>query len=130
MDINSAGEEVDAIIRESLADIPNVANVHDVITIAGNSRETHDTALTAIFKRFSDLEITMNRNKCKFNQSSITCWGMTFSSKGVSPYPCKVDTLQYAVRSDNKDELQSFLCMAQANSDFIHAFSTKTFHMQ
>ena len=96
MGINSVGEEVDGIIRESLSDIPNVANIHDDITIAAN-RQQHDKALRAVFQRFSDLGLTMNRNKCKFNQQSITFWGMKFSSEGVSPDPGKVDTLQYAV---------------------------------
>ena len=38
MGINSAGEEVDAILREALSDIPNVANMHDDITIAGDRK--------------------------------------------------------------------------------------------
>ena len=49
MGINTAKEEVDAIIRESLASISNPTNIHDDITFSGN-RETHDTALRAVFK--------------------------------------------------------------------------------
>ena len=49
MGMNSAKEEVDGIIRESLANTSNPTNIHDDITIAGN-REAHDTALRAVFK--------------------------------------------------------------------------------
>ena len=72
----------------------------------------------------------MNRKKCKFNQNFITSWGTKFSSKGVSPNSCKVDTLHYGIRPNNKDELWSFLGITQANANFIPAFSTKTFHME
>ena len=44
MEINSVGEEVDAILCEAVLDISHVANVNGDITIAGN-RKGHDAAL-------------------------------------------------------------------------------------
>ena len=49
MNIDSTGDDVDAIIRESLTDIPNIVKIHNDITIARN-RETHKTALRSVFK--------------------------------------------------------------------------------
>ena len=86
--------------------------------MAGN-KESHDKALRALFARFSELGLTINQSKCKFNQNEITFWGMRFTPKGITPDLIKVETLHYASRSRNKDELRSFLGMSQANSDFI-----------
>ena len=90
----------------------------------------HDTALKAVLERLSKLGLTINRSKCKFNQSEITFWGMKFTAEGASPDPAKVDSLQYAVKPRNKEELRSFLGMAQTNADFIPNYSSKTYYMR
>ena len=50
---------------------------------------------------------------------------MIISSEGVRPDPEKVAALNNLIPPKTKDELKSFVCMMQSNSDFIPNFSSK-----
>ena len=50
---------------------------------------------------------------------------MLFTSEGVKPDPEKVKALENISPPKDKDELKSFICMMQSNSDFIPNFSKK-----
>ena len=51
---------------------------------------------------------------------------MVISKDGVRPDPAKVAALDHITLPGNKQELISFLCMMQANSEFIPNFSRKS----
>ena len=51
---------------------------------------------------------------------------MIYSADGVRPDPLKVEALDYITAPENKEELVSFLCMMQSNSDFIQNFAEKS----
>ena len=51
---------------------------------------------------------------------------MLISANGVKPDPAKVDALEYLESPKNKEELISFLCMMQSNSDFIPNFAKRS----
>ena len=44
--------------------------------------------------------------------------GHDYSAEGMKPDPAKVDALKYISPLSNKDDLISFLCMMQSNTDF------------
>ena len=48
---------------------------------------------------------------------------MMFGPYGVKPDPPKVEALEYITPPTSKEELISFLCMMQSNSDFIPNFA-------
>ena len=50
---------------------------------------------------------------------------MLISEKGISPDPEKTKALENLAPPKSKDELKSFLCMNQSNSDFIPCFSKR-----
>ena len=50
---------------------------------------------------------------------------MIFSADGMRPDPDKIDALNFITAPTNKDDLFSFLCMMQSNSDFIPNFAQK-----
>ena len=50
---------------------------------------------------------------------------MIFSADGMKPDPAKVDVLDFITAPTNKDNLLSFLCMMQSNSDLIENFAQK-----
>ena len=70
--------------------------------------------------------MTLNKEKCKFGAKEIKFWGMIISAAGIRPDPEKVEALNHMTTPKNKEELISFLCMMQSNSDFIEGFSQKT----
>ena len=51
---------------------------------------------------------------------------MTYGEQGVRPDPAKVEALDYITPPKNKEELISFLCMMQSNSDFIPNFAKES----
>ena len=50
---------------------------------------------------------------------------MIFSADGMRPDPSKVDALDFIPAPTNNDDLLSFLCRMQSNSDFIENFAQK-----
>ena len=67
----------------------------------------------------------MNLKKYVFGASEIRFWGMIVSADGIRPDPAKVEALEHITRPKNKEELNSFICMMQSNSEFIAEFSKK-----
>ena len=83
---NSASEIFQKVISEQIHDIPGTLNIsNDVIKIQAD----HDKAFEAVFKKFADAKLTLNKSKCAFNKSSITFFGFAFSSKGNAPDPTR-----------------------------------------
>ena len=52
------------------------------------------------------------------------------SNKGISPHPEKVQSLKNISPPSNKDELRSFFCMVQSNSDFLPQLARNSIHMR
>ena len=50
---------------------------------------------------------------------------IVYSAEGIKPDPAKVNDLKYISPLSNEDDLISFLCMVQLNTDFIGDFSQK-----
>ena len=51
---------------------------------------------------------------------------MIYGEDGVKPDPSKVEALTFLTAPSNKEELISFLCMMQSNSDFIPNFAQRS----
>ena len=123
---NSAAEIFNEEIRQTLVDIENVANIYDDILVFGKSQQEHDQALLQVLQRFDDCGLTLGRAKCIFNQNEVKFFGMSFSSKGMSPYQDKVQALHAATPPSNAAEVRSFLGMANFSAHFIPQYSTIT----
>ena len=123
---NSASELFQHVICEQIKDIPGVMNVSDDLVVFGTTQEAHDRALEAVFKRFSEIGLTLNKKKCKFSKSSISFFGMVFSSSGVSADPAKVKAIHDAPPPTSASGVRSFLGMATYCAKFIPNFSDVT----
>ena len=69
--------------------------------------------------------LILNPGKGSFANKEINFWGMICSADRMRPDPAKVDALDFITAPTNKDDLLSFLCMMQCNSDFIENFAQK-----
>ena len=78
-----------------------------------------------MIEAISTAGLTLNPNKCTFARKKIQFWGMIFSADGIQPDPSKVDALNFISAPTNRDDLISFLCMMQSNSNFIKTFAQK-----
>ena len=56
-------------------------------------------------------------------ETDIEFWGLLIGAEGVRPDPAKVEALQHITPPTSREELVSFLCMMQSNSDFVPNFS-------
>ena len=120
---NSASEIFQKVINEQIHDIPGTLNISDDVIIFGKTQADHDKALTAVFKKFADVKLTLNKSKCEFNKSSITFFGFVFSSKGIAPDPTKVEAINSALPPTTTSGVRSFLGMATYCAKFIPNFS-------
>ena len=123
MGVKSAQGELNATLKPLFAHIPFVHLIHDDLIIASKTMEEHNTSLLAVMKVISDSGLTLNPSKCLFGKSSINFWGLIISSDGIRPDPSKIDALDNLMAPRNREELKSFICMMQSNSDFIPNFS-------
>ena len=119
----SASEIFHHIIHEQIRDIPNVLNISEVVIVFGTTQAEHDHTLRAVFQRFSDKGLTLNRAKCKFNQGQLNFFGFVFSGNGISPDPLKVDAIKNAPPPSTVKDVRSFIGLATYCSNFIHNFS-------
>jgi hypothetical protein len=120
---NSASEIFQKIINKQIRDIPGAMNISDDIIVFGKTQADHDRALQAVFQKFTEVNLTLNHDKCEYNKSSVTFFGFVFSSNGISPDPKKVEAIHSAKPPTSASGVRSFLGMATYCSKFIPNFS-------
>ena len=118
MGIKPAQAELSAAFRPLFSHIPNVYLIHDDLIIATISFDEHLEALREVMEIIKIKNLTLNPKKCIFAAKEIKFWGMIFSSEGVKPDPEKIKAITDLEPPKNKEELKSFICMMQSNSDF------------
>lgn len=125
MGIKPAQGELNVALKPLFSNIKNVYLIHDDLVIATKVMTEHIQAIQEVMKAISEAGLTLNPKKCTFASSEIHFWGMIFSAEGMRPDPAKVDALNFITPPTNKENLISFLCMMQSNSDFIENFAQK-----
>lgn len=103
-----------------------VRNISDDIIVFGENQLEHDKNLEAVFKRLSERNLTLNKDKCEFNKSQLEFYGYVFSANGISADSQKVDAIKIAEIPKNVSEVRSFLGMTNYVGRFITNYSTIT----
>ena len=119
MGVKSAQGELNLTLKPLFANIPDVHLIHDDLIVASKTRDQHNSALSAVMKAISDVNMTLNPSKCIFGKTEVRFWGMIISADGVRPDPVKVEALEKLSPPESKEDLKSFICMMQSNSEFI-----------
>ncbi|CAB4036085.1 Hypothetical predicted protein [Paramuricea clavata] len=96
MGLKPSQGELNAALLAVVAHIPNAHLIHGDLIVAARTVEDHDRS------------------------------GMIYGEDGVKPDPSKVEALVHLTAPTSKEELVSFLCMMQSNSDFIPNFAQRT----
>ena len=126
MGLKPAQGELNAALAPIFSHIKNVHLIHDDLIIATATKKEHRVALKAVLKAISDAGLTLNPEKCLIGSKEIHFWGLLITSEGIRPDPAKVSALDYVTPPTNKQEVTSFLCMMQANAEFIPNFAQKS----
>ena len=126
MGLSSSQGELNVALRPVFAHIENVHVIHDDLVVATVTNDEHEEAIRHVMEALSKAGLTLNPPKCFFGKKEISFWGMIFGEDGVKPDPAKVEALEHITAPESKEELISFLCMMQSNSDFIPNFAKKS----
>ena len=126
MGLKPAQGELNIALRPIFAHLNGAHLIHDDLVLATKTYEEHIELIGEVMKAVSRSGLTLNPDKCSFGLGEIKFWGTVFSKYGVKPDPEKVTSLMHVTRPENKDELVSFLCMMQSNSEFIDNFAQKS----
>ena len=130
MGATPASGELSRALRPILSNCKGTYVIHDDVIVAGRNKKEHDKNLAEVCRIIEQSGMTLNLEKCLIGKSEIPWWGMRISDKGVTPDPEKVKALRHASPPTSKDEVISFLCMAQSNKDFIPNLSSKTVYLR
>ena len=123
MGVKPAQGELNMALQPLFANIPQAHLIHDDLIVATTTNAEHNEAIEAVMNAISNAGITLNPDKCTFGVPEIEFWGLRIGSDGVRPDPAKVEALDHMTPPQSKEELTSFLCMMQSNSDFIPNFA-------
>ena len=88
--LNSAPEQYQNIIRQTIADCPGATNIADDIVVHGKTTEEHDRNLITLLHRLQERNLTLNKDKCKIGMSQIVFMGLLLNKHGVGPTEEKV----------------------------------------
>ena len=84
----------------------------DDILVHGDTEHDHDEAVKAVLQRLSELNITLNGDKCEFKKSEINFFGMTISRNGIKPNVNKMQDFIDSPAPKDAKEVKSFLGLA------------------
>lgn len=121
-----AAEVFQNTLSTALEGLRGVCNISDDIIVFGENQLEHDKNLEAVFKRLSERNLTLNKDKCEFNKSQLEFYGYVFGANRISADPRKVDAIKTAEIPKNVSEVGSFLGMTNYVERFIPNYSTIT----
>ena len=78
----------------------------------------NDTQLTAALERIQAAGVTLNKEKCEFNKTSLTFLGHSINEKGISPDPHKTAAISKMASPKSTTELRRFMGMVNQLGEF------------
>ena len=123
---NSAAEQFQQAVQQTLSGIPGVMNISDDIIVFGADKTAHNRALQQCFASLEENGLTINRKKCEFYKDKLDFYGLTFSGEGISPDDKKVEAFKNAPPPTNSSEVRSLLGMSNWFSKWIPDYATIT----
>ncbi|XP_058827498.1 uncharacterized protein K02A2.6-like [Topomyia yanbarensis] len=122
--VNCAPELFQSLMESLLAACPNLIGFIDDFLVFGDTEEAHDNALRTVVRRFEELGVQLNHQKCKFKQLEVVFLGHRLSEKGVLPSDDKIRSILNCRSPKSKEELRSFLGLVTFVSRFIPDLAT------
>ena len=125
--ICSAAEVFQEAIRQTLSGIPGAINLSDDILVFGKTQAEHNANLKATLQRLKEKGLTLSREKCEFNKSSLQFFGHIFSAAGLAPDPEKIRAVMDMSAPKSAEEVRSLLGMTNyCGARFIYDYATIT----
>ena len=90
----------------------------DDVFIFGSDQREHDERLQAALQTIKDAGVTLNADKCKFSQSSVTFLGHVIDRNGISADPSKTRAVLEMSKPTSVTELRRYLGMVNQLGKF------------
>nr|XP_012218140.1 PREDICTED: uncharacterized protein K02A2.6-like [Linepithema humile] len=107
--ISSAPACFQRLMETILGGLEGIIVYLDDILIAGRSVDEHWQRVQEVLKRFVEVGLRINKNKCAFARHSVEFLGFRIDAEGVHPTNEKVRAIKEAAPPRNRTELESFL---------------------
>ena len=124
--ITSAPEHFQRRMNQILAGMEGIVCLIDDILVYGRTQDEHDQRLLAVLKKIQDAGLTLNKDKCEFNTTSIKFLGQVVDSEGVKADPAKIRAILELKPPTNVKELRHLLGMANQLSKFSPNLAQET----
>lgn len=92
--ITSAPEHFQRRMNEILADTEGAVCLIDDILVYGATQSEHDQRLLIVLKKLREAGLTLNKEKCVINTTSIKFLGQLINNKGVKADLDKIQAIQ------------------------------------
>ncbi|KAL9967831.1 hypothetical protein ACROYT_G026128 [Oculina patagonica] len=113
-------------IDQTFEGCKGVAGIADDIVVFGKTTEEHDRNMHAMLKRCQETGLKLNPEKCFVKQEKIKFYGVVCGKEGIQPDPSKVSALKQMSSPTSRQELQTFLGLANYMGPFIPNLSSLT----
>ena len=122
--ISLASEIYQREMTKFLKGLPGVEVYQDDVVIHGSTMDEHDYRLKLAMQRIDESGIKLNKEKCKFRQSSIAFLGHVVDENGVRAHPDKIKAVIEMKPPTNTTELKGFMGMVNFMSKYVPSLST------
>lgn len=123
--INSASEGFQRTMEQLFTGYPCSVIINDII-IGGSDMAVHDANLKKVLDRAREVNLKLNREKCKFRLDQVGYIGHIFTSQGLKADPSKTAAITNMPVPTNVTSLQRFLDMGNYLAKYIPNFSDIT----
>lgn len=128
--IKSSPEEFQRRLTNALENLTGVTVVADDILIYGcgdtqaEARRDHDRNLIELLERARNINLKLNKAKCRFNMTELQYIGHVLTPQGVKPDPEKVNVIKSMKQPKDAEEVRRFLGYTNYLAKFIPNLSS------
>ena len=119
----SAPQTFQRAMNLALKNTSNAACYMDDVLIFSKTIEEHKQHLEEVFKALEKADLRMNPDKCKFGLTEIEFLGVRVNADGIRPAEEKIQAMRNMSQPKNKDELGSFLGLANHYQEYIPMYA-------
>ena len=116
--ISSAPELFQKRMKRILEGLTGVVCLMDDILIFGSNQTEHDERLIAVLKRLEAAGVTLNAEKCKFNETRVKFLGHLIDQCGIQADPAKTTAVLQMKPPNNITDLRRFMGMVNQLGKF------------
>ncbi len=124
--IKSAPEHFQKKMQQILEGQEGQLSIIDDVLVHGKTKHEHDTRLRSVMKKFNNVGVTLNPEKCEFAKKKVKFAGYLVSEKGIEIDPEKLEAVQDLTPPQNVSEVRRFLGSLNQMGKFIPNLAEKT----